>query len=75
MGMSKLELVLGLAGCMFTPVKHLQVKDQFVFVSCSAFLCIPLQKGMMQCGAQELAFPCYLLPKGTVFALSWQFQQ
>lgn len=75
MGMSKLELVLGLAGCMFTPLEHVQVKDQFVFVSCSAFLCIPLQKGMMQCGAQELASPCYLPPRGTVFALNWQFQQ
>lgn len=29
-GMSSLGLVLGLAGCMFAPLKSLQVKDQFV---------------------------------------------
>lgn len=53
---------------------HLQVKDQFVsyqFVSDISFPVYSPQKGMMQCDAQELASPCYLPLKGTVFALSW----
>lgn len=48
---------------------HLRVKDQFV--SHISFPEYSPQKGMMQCGAQELASPCCLPPKGTVFALNW----